>query len=111
MKSKIALGIFISFIFLGIYIEDFFLNSIWTVLLLIGFAYAGAMLIGSAEFILPWIINKIHSLLVWVFNPQVINSKNFNELEHKLEKKARWYIGIPYALGVLYLFLWMWEIV
>lgn len=111
MKNKIILGLFITYLFLGIYIEDFFLNSIWTFLLLIGFGYVGAILIGSAEVILPWVVDKIHSILVWIFNPEVINSSNFFKLKHKLENRARLYLGIPYALGVIYIFLWMWEVV
>ena len=111
MKSKIFWVIFVTFIFLGIYIEDFFLSSIWTVVLLGGFVYAGGILIISAQFILSWIIEKIHSFLIWVFNPEIINSKNFYEIEQKIEERAKWYLGIPYALGVLYLFLWLWDVV
>lgn len=111
MKKYITFGLLISYLILGLNIDDFFLNTIWTFLFLIGFTYIGAMLIGSAEYILPWIIDKIHRMLIWVFNPQVINSRNFSELENKLEDNARWYVGIPYALGVLYFFLWTWEII
>lgn len=111
MKNKIAFGIFLLYILIGVNIEDFFKNSIWTVVLLGGFVYAGGILIISAQFILSWIIEKIHSFLIWVFNPEIINSKNFYEIEQKIEERAKWYLGIPYALGVLYLFLRLWDVV
>lgn len=111
MKNKIAFGIFLLYILIGVNIEDFFLNSIWTVVLLGGFVYSGGILIISAQFILSWIIKKIHSFLIWVFNPEIINSKNFYEIEQKIEERAKWYLGIPYALGVLYLFLRLWDVV
>jgi len=92
----------ISYFIAGIYIDDFFLNTIWGALFLLANIFIGVFLWGLGQVLLIGFSKFILSILTMFFNVEAINLDSFYSFEEHIEEYGIWYFGIPIFIASAY---------